>query len=787
MARSHRAQLLPTVIALGLSAGYAGQALAQQENSQDQLAEVVVTAQKRVSTVQETPISITAITGANLQERGITDIASIVQSVPGVSMRQSGPGQTELEMRGMTSSGGNSSTVGFYLDDTPLTSPASAQNGKVVIDPNLYDLNRIEVLRGPQGTLYGSGSMGGTIKLVPNAPDPSAFDVSGDVNLGGTDGGGFNHGESAMVNLPVAQDTFAVRIVGSEQHLSGWINRVVIADNDFPAPVTGSGGNLVRGNVAAAPVAADYHDVNDEEQTSVRIAALWKPSDWLSVTPTFLYQKIHMGGLSLIDSNPGTYNNYQPFDAPEPFSDSIYLGSLNFQAHTDFADFSSTTSYWSRDEELRQDGAEEIATVLIPDFGYFPLYPNSPDGPGIGPNLPTSVEDDKSKQVSEELRVASPGNDSKFKWVGGWFYQSFESDWNLWVYTPAAVPVVGTGNGFIQYQPTKIVQNSFFGEASYEFIPSLTGTVGLRRYAYSGTVNTAVAGWLSSSGGDNYDYFHTDERNQGLLPKANLSWQADKDLLVYGTAAKGFRPGGGNQPIPTTGKLGEQCLQNLQAIGLNAAPLGFNPDSVWSYELGEKFRNSDGRITVNAAGYFENWEHIQQNIPLACGFPFTGNAGDAHIYGAEIEVEALLAPGLLLSANSAWSHARYVANAVPDTTIDERVQNVPDWTGAASLSYRHGLTEGMRFLGRVDWTYVGSRIDTTAQANYVPSYSLTNIRAGVEGDRWSALLYVNNVANKMALLSNSPAINVNVPTFNRTAVAQPLTVGIDVSYRLGAR
>src|SRR5579863_7444326 len=164
---------------LGLLSGWvfcgagANVAFAQLENKSDQIQEIVVTAQKRESTVQTTPISITALTGQDLQDRGITDITSIVQSVPGVSMRTSGPGQTELEIRGMTSSGGNSSTVGFYLDDIPMTAPASAQNGKVVIDPNLYDLNRVEVLRGPQGTLYGSGSMGGTIKLVPNAPNPN--------------------------------------------------------------------------------------------------------------------------------------------------------------------------------------------------------------------------------------------------------------------------------------------------------------------------------------------------------------------------------------------------------------------------------------------------------------------------------------------------------------------------------------------------------------------------------------------------------------------------------------
>ena len=777
MHRKTGSALLWMVFASSLALGFADAAEAQQEGAADQLQEIIVTAQKRVSTVQDTPISITAITGRDLEERGITDIASVVQSVPGVSMRSSGPGQTELEMRGMTSSGGNSSTVGFYLDDTPLTAPASAQNGKVVIDPNMYDLSRIEVLRGPQGTLYGSGSMGGTIKLVPNAPNPNAFDASAQVVLGDTDGGGFNHGENAMLNIPLAADTLAVRVVGSEEHLSGWIDRIVIADQDFPAPINAT----TRGNVAAAPVAADYKGVNDEDLTAARVAVLWKPTDRLTITPSFLYQKITQDGLTLIDSNPGTNANYQPFNAPEPFSDRFDLGSLNVQYHFDAFDLTSTTSYWTRDEDLRQDGSEEIATVLIPDFGFFPLYANQG---GIGANSPTSLEDDRSWQTSEEVRLTSAG-DTKFKWLVGYFYQDFESDWDLFVLTPQAVPVVGTGNGFTQYQPTKIIQNSFFGELSYQFLPQLTGTAGLRRYEYTGSVNTAVSGWLSSSGGDAVDHFSTGEHNEGVTPKFNLSYQPDKDLLVYGTAAKGFRPGGGNQPIPTAGPLGTECLQNLQAIGLNAAPLGFEPDSVWSYELGEKFRNADGAVTLNSAVYFENWEHIQQNIPLACGFPFTGNAGDAHIYGAEAELDALLAPGLLFSLNGAYSHARYVANAVPTTTIDERVQNVPDWTSAASLAYRHALTQTLRFIARIDNTYVGSRVDTTAQANYLPSYDLTNVRAGVEQDRWTAMLFVDNVANKVALLSNSPAINVNVATFNRTAVAQPLTFGLDVSYRFG--
>ena len=164
------------VCMLAIASLWGGPAAAQQQLSSHseagQLEEIVVTAEKRESTMQTTPISITAVSGDDIVNRGFTDLASLMQTVPGVSIRTSGPGMTEFEMRGVASNGGNSPTVGFYFDDTPLTAPAATNEGKIVISPDLYDLNRVEVLRGPQGTLYGSGSMGGTIKVVPNAPNP---------------------------------------------------------------------------------------------------------------------------------------------------------------------------------------------------------------------------------------------------------------------------------------------------------------------------------------------------------------------------------------------------------------------------------------------------------------------------------------------------------------------------------------------------------------------------------------------------------------------------------------
>jgi len=705
----------------------------------------------------------------------------------------------------MTSSGGNSATVGFYLDDTPMSAPAAAQNGKVVIDPNLYDLNRVEVLRGPQGTLYGSGSMGGTIKIVTNQPNPDAFDISGKLILSDTDGGsgGFNHGESGMLNLPMAGGVAALRIVGTYEHDSGWIDRIVIAAPNFPLETgcdPASGFCTTRGNVAAAPVGQDFKGVNDERLTGARVTLLLKPTENLSITPSFFYQNISMGGLSQIDTDPGTYTNYQAFDSAEPFTDRIDLGSLNIQYHFSGADLTSTTSYWTRDELLRQDGSEELQWVLTtlaapggPLAGCpipLPIYAD-PANCGFGQTVPTPLEDDKSWQTTEELRLASAG-DTDFKWLVGYFYQDFESDWDLYVLQPGAAPIVGTGNAFTQTQPTKIIQNSFFGEVSYRFTPQWTATAGLRHYSYTNEVTTNVSGYLSSTGNDTVSSLTNNESDQGINPKLNLSYQPDKDLLVYATASKGFRPGCANQPVPVGAVgLGPACEANLQQIygttGFVPAPNTFNPDSVWTYELGEKWRTNDGRVVLNGAAYYSKWNDAQQFVPISCGFNFSTNTGDANIYGAELELDAVMAPGLLFTVNGAYTHAYFTASSVLPGVIAAnglQVQDVPEWTSNASLSYRTPLANGIDFTSRIENTYVSSRQEVTFALYTIPSYDLTNLRIGVEGNKWSATLFANNLANKLAQISNAYQINVGIATFQRATVAQPLTIGLELSYKL---
>jgi outer membrane receptor protein involved in Fe transport len=750
------------------------------EHKTEQLQEVLVTAERREATVLNTPISITAVSGEELQTRGVTGLYELGQSIPGVALRTSGPGQTEFEMRGMASTGGNSPTVGFYLDDVPLSAPAFSSNGKVVIDPNLYDINRVEVLRGPQGTLYGSGSMGGTIKVITNAPNPKAFDASGEAILSNTDGGGFNYGANGMLNIPMAGNTVALRLVGSYEHTSGWIDRIVIAEPDFPLPTNG---NTVRGNVLAAPVAKTYNNVNDTDLGSLRAGLLWAPNDRFSVEGSYFYQRISQGGTSYIDSNPGTDAHYQPFDAAELFEDKFNLGSLDLRYRFDNFDVTSVTSLWKRSVHYPQDGAEEWQWALVLPSFY------TADG-GIGATEPTPYEEEVTRQLTEELRFTSTGS-SAFQWLAGYFYSDFTSTLNYYAYAPGAAPLFGTQTIFAQIEPIKLIQNSFFADLTYHFSRQLKASVGVRRYHYNESVTNTEWGFLGPSGTDEQTTYYVSESHSGINPRLVLSYEPNDNAMVYGSAAKGFRPGGGTGPVPISGSvvadLCESQLKTIYNTTATVSPVSYDPDSVWTYEIGEKMRLANNRLTINGAAYFSDWTNIQQLVPLNCGFIYTANAGDAHVYGGELEINAALSKEFTLSVNGAYTHAQLVSSNLIGVGFDPGtpVQQIPEWTSSQWLTYRHSISAARALTAHIENHFVGSRTDATFQVNHLPSYDLTDVRAGVEGEKWSANVFATNVFNKRVPLSNVFMISVNVPMYNRQVVPQPLTIGLDITYSFG--
>ena len=738
------------------------------------LQEVVVTAEKRESTVQKTPISLTAITGTDLQAQGVTDFLSVAQQVPGISFKTSGPGQTEFEMRGLTSTGGESPTVGFYLDDAALTPAAMAQNGKTVIDPSLFDLNRVEVLRGPQGTLYGAGSMGGTIKLVTNQPDPRAF--AANVEVIGSDtsgGGGFNHTENAMLNLPISEEVAALRLVGTDKHIAGWIDRDVL--RPFPTEVNNS---TTRGDVANTPVAQRFEHSNWETLRAGRAALLLKLGDRFSITASVLRQDLTQGAPNTIDSPPLNETHYQPFDVVEPFKDTFNLFSLNAKYNADAYQIVSTTAYWDRQQNQTQDISEAMQFYIGGFFGPPAAWPfdstdtvteagNTWFGLGAG----TISEDDYTRQFSEELRVASTG-DGPLQWLVGGYYSSFGATSHVYSFYPATPNGFngdfGTTNLADNHRKVDIDQYAVFGEVSYQFSNHLKASVGTRYYTYHSNSVTSVSG-VSANGTSNPLFGLAS--NSGITPKLNVAYIPDDNTTIYGTVSKGFRPGGPNSPIPVPPCPG-------------AAPTQFGPDSVWNYELGEKLRFLNSRASLNGAVYYEDWSNVQQQVAPGCGFKYTANAGSAKVYGAELELAIVLAPGLVISQNLGYTNATN-ATTLPSAGVvsGERLLDVPEITANTSLSYKHAFNENMSLVARLNNSYVDSIQDITFVRNTLPSYDIVALRLGLEGNRWSAFIFADNLTNKMALLSNTGALSANISILNRVATVQPRTIGADLSYR----
>jgi outer membrane receptor protein involved in Fe transport len=616
--------------------------------------------------------------------------------------------------------------------------------------------------------------MGGTIKLVSNQPDPSKFDASAQLIGSGTDsGGGFNHTENGMLNLPLASGVVALRIVATDKYVTGWIARDVL--DPFPAEVDNSN---QRGNVAGAPVAMSLAHSNTERLGSERVQLLVQPNDRLSLNFSAMHQDLDQDGPSTIDSPPLNEAHYQPFDVPEPFTDEFNLYSLTAKYNFDGFQLVSVTADWDREQNQTQDISEAMQYYIGGFFGPPAAWPygatstvTEGGGTFYGLGAGSISEDDYTHQYSEELRVASTG-DGPLQWLAGGYYSGFTATSHVYSFYP------DTNNGFNadfaqtnladNHRKVDIFQYAAFGEVSYLFDEHFKTTLGARYYTYHSNSVTSVSG-VSANGTSAPLYGLAS--NSGVTPKLDLAYIAGDNATIYATASKGFRPGGPNSPIPVP-----PCP--------DAAPTQFGPDSVWNYELGEKLRFLDSRVSVNGAIYYEDWSNVQQEVAPGCGFKYTANAGKATVYGAELEVSVLLAPGLLVSQNAGYTNAKN-STTVPLAGVvnGDRLLDVPQWTANTNISYTFPLTSSLNMVARLNNSYVDSIQDITFARNTLPPYDLVNARLGIEHEHWSAAVFVDNLTNKMALFGDTGALSANIPILNRIATNQPRTIGLDLNYR----
>jgi iron complex outermembrane receptor protein len=745
------------------------------------LEEITVTAERFNSTIQNTPISISAFTGDQLSAAGLTRIEDLAHEIPGLSMRSAGPGLTEYEARGLASNGGAAPTVGFYLDEIPLSPPAVSQSGKVVIDPDLYDVERVEVLRGPQGTLYGSGSMGGTVKVITNQPKLGVFEGSAQGTGSYTDGGGANYGANLMLNLPLG-DKFALRVVLSDLHRSGWIDNKTVS----PFPIA-----LIpdpRGPVETTPVTNVFRHANDEQLSGGRISLLYKPSDELSILATAFTQSLHLGGYDLLDGSPNSASpsrvsdaHFEAFPLREGVRDNISIFGLTVNANLGFADLTSATSDWGRLGVQTQDASESIYVA---------------NGGGVPFTAVPYSERDPSHQFSQEIRLTSHDSGG-LHWVAGAFFSDLHSVWNEIGFSPVnASPSVPDGSYFISWNDYGVRQTALFGDGSFKFTDQWKLSAGVRWYKYKSHQDEYSWGFDGPNATPPAQSQITKASDKGFNPRINLSYAPTADLTTYATVSKGFRPGGANQILPPIS----------QPPHCQAGDLSFGPDAAWNYEVGEKAKFFDNWLTINSDIYYIKWTGIQQVLTLPCGYQFYTNAGDGRAFGPELEINAKLSQEFTASFSGAWTDSKithpnlaytsFLTNVAsnPDgvthpcnagSSCQPPIMNVAKDTASLALTYNTTVMSDYQLSARVADVFVGTSHDVAFFFNYtLPSYNLANARVSLAHGDWSANVFVDNLTNKVALMTaNNTSFQFNIPQVVRYATNQPRTVGVQLNYK----
>ena len=745
---------LAAVLAVPSYAQEAGQS-AEEAQTQPAVGEIVVTATRRAESLQNVPMSISAVTADTLERKAATNFFDYGTSIPNLSFGNTAEGTTgarTIAIRGIS----DRNTTGFYIDDTPVAES---------VDPRIVDVSRIEVLRGPQGTLYGARSMGGTVRLITMQPNTDKLEGRVHASLSTTKGTDRpNYALDGAVNLPVNENV-AFRLVGVHQYDAGYFKRVYGPANGPTTTVKNVARNQVDGFSAAA---------------------LFKLTDNFTITPRLMYQKTKVNGFPFADvavANGTTPDILKPnslvqrrnFDVPELSRDKWWLGTVDMKLDTGIGSFSSATSYFRRRAKDVEDQTDFIASGAA--FGYL---------------TPTSIEiDNRVNSFTQELRFTSDFN-APFQVVAGLFYNRSSTNRS---FPPNIIPgldnafggAFGTDLVYTTTSPQLQKDYAAYAEATFNIVDGLKAIAGARVFKVVTTSETQSDG-IAVGGPSSIPRQTTTEK--GVQPKFSLQYQISPGNQVYATAAKGFRPGGVNGVIPTA--LG--CAADLQALGLTPQDAAFyKSDSVWSYEAGAKTTLMDRKLTANIAGFRIDWNDIQQRIQLGCGFGFRGNAGKARSEGVELELSARPLDGLTLDLGFGYTDAKFT-ESTPGTkfTKGDRVPQVPKYTITAGADYNFPLSGSMEGFVHADYRHVSNstsalNANTDATGRLVqrirPSYDIVDLRGGVSFGAHEVALFVKNVTDERASLGDAVNVAVEAPGRARVSINSPRTFGIEVRSR----
>lgn len=722
--------------------------------------EIVVTATRRSERLQDVPMSVTAFTQAELTRKGIVGYEGIARETPGVVLDQRSSNNLSITTRGISTNGyqaGLQSSTIVYLDELPLTTIGNS----VTLDPNLYDIERVEFLRGPQGTLFGSGSLSGALRILTKSPELGRYDASALVDLGVTpDGGGIRQRYDGMVNVPLAGDTLALRVVGFYRHEDGYVD------------------NLGTG----------IKNSNTLKDWGGRAILLWKPTSRLSIRLMALYENSHPEDASLITPSLGDRKRYSTIPDLYTSKTQLYNGTLEYQF--DGARLTSSTSYGY------QNGLFDVDLA-----GTFAAY-----APNISQAVPFYLYDHGIWKtfVQETRLVSDPGK--RFEWTIGGFYlhrdlfldgREASSPTFLAARGITGLPADGTFTTFPS--DTREYELAGFGELTYHVSRQLSITGGLRYGRYGTTANT-YAGFNSAY----FTYalfgisgplaiiptppatYHFPSAGKASW-KAAISYEPSRNLTAYATVATGYRT-----PV-FNNRAGSVSTVNPNDVVI---PTGAGSDNLINYEVGLKGRWLDGKLTANLAAYYIDWRNIQvQANRESDSVQFATNIDGAVSKGLEAEITVTPAHGLVFGLNGSLNDAKVTKITPEQAIISGAVKGArlasPHLQGAFYGSYNYGLGGGVTGFSSFQIEHVGSFPNgfpnvpgTPGTPNpvigYTDTYTYVNLQTGINIGKFSATLYVENLGNSRAVTYIHPEAFV----YSRYMILRPRTFGLRLAYSL---
>jgi iron complex outermembrane recepter protein len=786
------AAAVSTVLAMAATA-----ASAQEETVS--LDEIIVTATKRAESLQDVSESITAFDTGAIAMRGLQQIDDVAKYIPGLSLAQREPAGTTIVFRGVASSGiefGGVSSSALYLDEQPIT-----QSGRNP-DPRFIDVERIEALRGPQGTLYGASSQSGTLRVITNKPDPTGFDAWAEAQVTDTKDGATGYDVSAMVNLPLASDRLALRLVGFSSKDAGFIDNV-LSDSQ--------GGGFDNSDVVE-------EDVNDIETNGARAALRLDITENVDATLGLVFQDVSADGHS--DVTPGRGDLNQVRFEEESLDDKWYQAALTVNASMGFADLVLAASYFDREFAYEAD-----ATDYEFQFNQSAIYYDSPvyDFGGDPRGFATNHERTFISTVEGRLQSNNDA-ESRWSWLAGAFYSretghtEFDSFVRGYEDTPAFAyfdyyeqnlsgnPLAPTERWFLGVYDPELEQVAIFGEAGFDVTENFTITAGGRWFDYE---RRFVQHQESPEGFTGGTLLNADERSNedGSVYKLNLQYRFDDSRMVYATYSEGFRVGGSNPLKPAS-----------------ILPRIYTSDTLENYELGAKTEWLDNRLRFNLAIYSMDWKDfaVQIEDPQNGGEDADGveipevfqlgyvNLPSAQIRGVESELTFVVSDAWQIDATLGYNDAEVSEATVLELTdalgrdfgvpVAEgaRLPLTPDWTASLGIEWRpRGQLLNAQPFARIDLAYVGESVTSlegiqsvvgVEGVNTLDAYDTGDFRIGLEGERWSGSLFVDNIWDERATvflserwgaLELSPTSPVSS---QRLTITRPRTIGLQFRY-----